>query len=232
MHLVGCFQVRSPAAGQPIFAIVSSLAVERTQRLSVQSAQPRWTDGIPGSGHGLHSGPYSPIPPSLIFPAAQAACVRQIARLDFGMARSEIGRSTSTLDLENPRDENHCPDSHDYNGYRACGGHLRRLWSYSLVGLRFIMKGTYCMNKMLKSAKRDRLADALTAMGYHAPRPQGSFYCFPRTPDRKSTRLNSSHLGISYAVFCLKKKCTTTRPSTTRLPTSIISRGCSSCPDL
>src|SRR5258705_4070401 len=26
--------------------------------------------------------------------------------------------------------------------------------------------------------------------------------------DRKSTRLNSSHLGISYAVFCLKKKST------------------------
>src|SRR5262245_62574180 len=27
--------------------------------------------------------------------------------------------------------------------------------------------------------------------------------------DRKSTRLNSTHLGISYAVFCLKKKKTT-----------------------
>src|SRR5205814_8298218 len=27
-----------------------------------------------------------------------------------------------------------------------------------------------------------------------------------RKLDRKSTRLNSSHLGISYAVFCLKKK--------------------------
>src|SRR5205814_9495947 len=27
-----------------------------------------------------------------------------------------------------------------------------------------------------------------------------------RKQDRKSTRLNSSHLGISYAVFCLKKK--------------------------
>src|SRR3712207_6951418 len=26
------------------------------------------------------------------------------------------------------------------------------------------------------------------------------------TPDRKSTRLNSSHANISYAVFCLKKK--------------------------
>src|SRR2546421_6785579 len=28
----------------------------------------------------------------------------------------------------------------------------------------------------------------------------------PRRPDRKSTRLNSSHDQISYAVFCLKKK--------------------------
>src|SRR5258705_4687434 len=27
-----------------------------------------------------------------------------------------------------------------------------------------------------------------------------------RSTDRKSTRLNSSHLGISYAVFCLQKK--------------------------
>src|ERR1039458_4413656 len=30
--------------------------------------------------------------------------------------------------------------------------------------------------------------------------------------DRKSTRLNSSHLGISYAVFCLKKKTRTEQP--------------------
>src|ERR1035438_10672817 len=31
--------------------------------------------------------------------------------------------------------------------------------------------------------------------------------CAPKWDrDRKSTRLNSSHLGISYAVFCLKKK--------------------------
>src|ERR1035437_10509413 len=28
----------------------------------------------------------------------------------------------------------------------------------------------------------------------------------PCRPDRKSTRLNSSHANISYAVFCLKKK--------------------------
>src|SRR3989454_7890972 len=33
--------------------------------------------------------------------------------------------------------------------------------------------------------------------------------------DRKSTRLNSSHLVISYAVFCLKKKKNTKKNSTT-----------------
>src|SRR5690606_41856459 len=36
------------------------------------------------------------------------------------------------------------------------------------------------------------------------PRPAA-----PREGDRKSTRLNSSHVKISYAVFCLKKKMST-----------------------
>src|SRR5258705_6786793 len=38
-----------------------------------------------------------------------------------------------------------------------------------------------------------------------APRDWG-LSAISRRIDRKSTRLNSSHLGISYAVFCLKKK--------------------------
>src|SRR5690625_6783100 len=36
-----------------------------------------------------------------------------------------------------------------------------------------------------------------------------------QTQDRKSTRLNSSHVAISYAVFCLKKKTTTSTPTST-----------------
>src|SRR6266513_4320477 len=37
--------------------------------------------------------------------------------------------------------------------------------------------------------------------------PRRSTSCWPPSPsDRKSTRLNSSHVSISYAVFCLKKK--------------------------
>src|SRR3712207_6891938 len=38
--------------------------------------------------------------------------------------------------------------------------------------------------------------------------------------DRKSTRLNSSHANISYAVFCLKKKTITIIMSTPTLPLS------------
>src|SRR5437899_8726551 len=39
--------------------------------------------------------------------------------------------------------------------------------------------------------------------------------------DRKSTRLNSSHLGISYAVFCLKKKKKENNPTIASIYTSI-----------
>src|SRR5947209_12006247 len=35
---------------------------------------------------------------------------------------------------------------------------------------------------------------------------RGEWHEDRRRPDRKSTRLNSSHANISYAVFCLKKK--------------------------
>src|SRR2546426_4514663 len=46
--------------------------------------------------------------------------------------------------------------------------------------------------------------------GAHATRNR----CRIRGQDRKSTRLNSSHLVISYAVFCLKKKKKKTIPPT------------------
>src|SRR5262245_62601166 len=56
-------------------------------------------------------------------------------------------------------------------------------------------------------------APGRAAPGRGAPRPgaraaPGGAREAEREPegDRKSTRLNSSHLGISYAVFCLKKK--------------------------
>src|SRR2546429_7810188 len=54
---------------------------------------------------------------------------------------------------------------------------------------------------------------------YRCARPGGvptfgnGIGCFGREGDRKSTRLNSSHGYISYAVFCLKKKKLTYKPS-------------------
>src|SRR5688500_7199958 len=52
--------------------------------------------------------------------------------------------------------------------------------------------------------------DAANALPTHEFSPGGSHSSTPRPAaadeDRKSTRLNSSHLVISYAVFCLKKK--------------------------
>src|SRR3712207_7041745 len=54
---------------------------------------------------------------------------------------------------------------------------------------------------LLRELAQDRLALAPDTPGYGASDPP------PRVPtDRKSTRLNSSHANISYAVFCLKKK--------------------------
>src|SRR5947199_6296579 len=47
---------------------------------------------------------------------------------------------------------------------------------------------------------RDLLSAAIRQYGYAESRSRII------ASDRKSTRLNSSHLGISYAVFCLKKK--------------------------
>src|SRR5690625_5909150 len=41
---------------------------------------------------------------------------------------------------------------------------------------------------------------------YLGPEGDEGFNQYCRLKDRKSTRLNSSHVAISYAVFCLKKK--------------------------
>src|SRR3712207_8548098 len=51
--------------------------------------------------------------------------------------------------------------------------------------------------------------EELPQPGPAVPRPDPGGHARPgprRREDRKSTRLNSSHANISYAVFCLKKK--------------------------
>src|SRR5690242_21479868 len=65
---------------------------------------------------------------------------------------------------------------------------------------------------------------------HRSPCPPRRSPCPPRRsgpqrsarPDRKSTRLNSSHMSISYAVFCLKKKKKNQKHS--RTPSTILHR--------
>src|SRR5947199_5926004 len=54
---------------------------------------------------------------------------------------------------------------------------------------------------LFRSSRREQRRKVDAALGTLARRAEGR-----GRRDRKSTRLNSSHLGISYAVFCLKKK--------------------------
>src|SRR5437899_4397579 len=58
---------------------------------------------------------------------------------------------------------------------------------------------------LFRSQTSDKFAESSPAL---VPKSTGTAFFIngDRYLDRKSTRLNSSHLGISYAVFCLKKK--------------------------
>src|SRR5439155_21903810 len=60
------------------------------------------------------------------------------------------------------------------------------------------------LRNLLPVAKRQRAAEKLRQHGALL-RLQQKLEAL-RAEDRKSTRLNSSHVAISYAVFCLKKK--------------------------
>src|SRR5437899_9092122 len=82
---------------------------------------------------------------------------------------------------------------------------------YALVGIAFAVPATHMQAWRLA-------AWVVSAIGYavhiayerfrlqNSPGSAALHVAFAVALDRKSTRLNSSHLGISYAVFCLKKK--------------------------
>src|SRR2546429_6516044 len=72
---------------------------------------------------------------------------------------------------------------------------LYLLWMLALAGR--------ARQRAFVERMRAAAADASAMRGTDAAAPQDA----PgQPPDRKSTRLNSSHGYISYAVFCLKKK--------------------------
>src|SRR5436309_12722849 len=63
---------------------------------------------------------------------------------------------------------------------------------------------------LFRSKTGQGVPDILEAVVRDIPAPKGDVEA--PLKDRKSTRLNSSHVKISYAVFCLKKKRSTPLP--------------------
>src|SRR3712207_7079274 len=79
-----------------------------------------------------------------------------------------------------------------HNGL-TCAGYLQRAGLRVLVcERRHIVGGAVCTEEVIP--------------GYKIDVGSSAHIMIHLTPDRKSTRLNSSHANISYAVFCLKKK--------------------------
>src|SRR5689334_24173405 len=81
---------------------------------------------------------------------------------------------------------------------------------------------------LFRSLFEERVLKAHGARLYLYNWVDGQYVMVPTPPkeDRKSTRLNSSHSSISYAVFCLKKKKKknpTTTSSSALYPTSAFS---------
>src|SRR5690625_1045931 len=75
-----------------------------------------------------------------------------------------------------------------------------RIWKAIESGEQIIVYGDYDADGITATAL---LIKTLTELGAFC-----HYYIPHRIKDRKSTRLNSSHVAISYAVFCLKKKIT------------------------
>src|SRR5207249_6069409 len=66
--------------------------------------------------------------------------------------------------------------------------------------------GLDCVLLEREKFPREHVGESLVPSSTRVFRELGFVDEMERARDRKSTRLNSSHVSISYAVFCLKKK--------------------------
>src|SRR4051812_26690963 len=97
-------------------------------------------------------------------------------------------------------------------GHKKCRAILHRPWIFAVTG-KFLDEigslsgpgGFEAKEKHSRVVLACRSGKRHSVAPKHRAQSQLVLHRAPRA-DRKSTRLNSSHMSISYAVFCLKKK--------------------------
>src|SRR5690606_39603468 len=120
---------------------------------------------------------------------AEQRMAKSLEALKTELAKIRTGRANAAL-LDHIRV--------DYYGAKTP---LNQLASISIADARTLTVTPYDKNATSAIEKAIREAD----LGLN-PAAAGQVLRVPLPPDRKSTRLNSSHVKISYAVFCLKKQ--------------------------
>src|SRR2546427_1154039 len=80
------------------------------------------------------------------------------------------------------------------------------LFPYTTLFRSLFSGGGFGITLGSKSVTIDRSNESVRAAGSSVQAQGGNASIVAGNQDRKSTRLNSSHSQISYAVFCLKKK--------------------------
>src|SRR3989442_11725563 len=83
---------------------------------------------------------------------------------------------------------------------------IRRPPRSTLFPYTTLFRSVIIAEKAEATGLRSEAPDARVHEGIDHPEPRVPDADVGRFADRKSTRLNSSHVRISYAVFCLKKK--------------------------
>src|ERR1039458_8372109 len=104
-----------------------------------------------------------------------------------------------------------CLKKKNMEDVRACHKYLPCLGDFHPLAVKRAAYGPFFFFLMIRRPPRSTLfpyttlfrSDPFLVLRTCRCRPAGLGRILPT--DRKSTRLNSSHLGISYAVFCLKK---------------------------
>src|SRR5690554_7436331 len=87
---------------------------------------------------------------------------------------------------------------------------ISTLFPYTTLFRSYILLAGFIITLSSCSGKKRKpsivfMPDMYYSVAYE-PFSDANFGYWPEREDRKSTRLNSSHVRISYAVFCLKKK--------------------------